>query len=258
MKHLVMATVLQLLMVQAAAAEQRYSQTYVIYIRGIPSGTELVTEETDGQGNLVSSSESEIFLSDGIETKRLAFVTRTVLSRETLVPISYSYRYTSGESKDGYEVVVKDGQAHRTLFRGGHVTESAATLAPDVTILDFNVYHQYDYIVRRYDAKKGGKQSFRNYMPLIGGEIPLSLTRLQDTKLEHSSGALPVANYKIEYSGIWSGTCSADKEGRLVRLVVREQDLEVVRKDLVPEPAPETPAKAEPAAQQPQVSPLFR
>lgn len=32
-----------------------------------------------------------------------------------------------------------------------------------------------------------------------------------------------------------SGNFSTDMSGRLVRLILREQDLEVVRKDLVPE-----------------------
>jgi hypothetical protein len=221
-----------------APSNPHYSQTYTILLRGVPSGIESVAEEWGKDGSLISSSESEIFITDGFETKRLAFVTRMALSKSNLVPISYSYRYTSGPSKDGYEVTVKDGQLKRTLIRAGHSSEITATLASDATILDFNVYHQYDYLLRKYDMKKGGRQSFHNFIPLIGGEIPLSISQLDDTNLQHVKGSLPVRNFKVEFAGIWSGTVSIDKGGRLVRLVVRDQDLEVVRKDLLPEPAP--------------------
>jgi len=224
-------------------AAPQYSQTYTVLIKGVPCGTETATEEWGKDGNLVASSQSEIFITDGMEMKRLAFVTRMVLSKSNLTPISYSYKYTSGESKDGYEVTVKDGRIRRVLTRGGHPSEVTVPLLGDVTILDFNVYHQYDYLIRKYDVKKGGRQSFHNFIPLIGNEMPLAITQLEDTNLENAKGTLPVRNFKIEFVGIWTGTVSTDKSGRLVRLVLREQNLEVVRKDLLPEP--EQP-KAEP------------
>jgi len=219
-----------------AASTPQYSQAYTVLIKGVPCGTETTTEEWGKDGNLVSSSQSEIFITDGLETKRLAFVTRMVLSKSNLTPISYSYKYTSGESKDGYEVTVKDGQIRRVLSRGGHSSEITVPLLADVTILDFNVYHQYDYLIRKYDVKKGGRQSFHNFIPLIGSEMPMAITQIEDTNLEHAKGTLPVRNFKIEFVGMWSGTVSTDKSGRLVRLVLRDQDLEVVRKDLLPEP----------------------
>ncbi len=228
-----------------------YSQVYTILLKGVPSGTESVAEEWGKDGNLVASSESEIFISDGMETKRLAFVTQMVLSKSNLTPISYSYRYTSGQSKDGYEVIVKDGQLRRILNRGGHISEVTATLAPDATILDFNVYHQYDYLLRKYDSKKGGRQSFHNFIPLIGGEIPLGITQLEDSNLEHPKGALPVRNFKVEFTGILSATVSTDKNSRLVRLIVRDQDLEVVRKDLLPEQTHPEPVKRDAEKSQP-------
>ncbi len=43
-----------------------------------------------------------------------------------------------------------------------------------------------------------------------------------------------MSNYKIEFVGISGGSLSVDKNGRLVRLVIPNQDLEVLRKDLLP------------------------
>ena len=84
--------------VQAAT----YSQSYTILINGVPAGSEVVTEKHEG-GNIISSSEHEIFVTDGTETKRMAFVAKTVLSKDSARPVSYTCRYTSGGSDDSYE-----------------------------------------------------------------------------------------------------------------------------------------------------------
>lgn len=211
-----------------------YTQTYSILIKGSLSGSEKVTETTEKDGTLLATSDHEILISDGIEVKRMTFVTTMRMTKGKLDPIHYSYKYTSGESLDSYEVNFGDGQIRRVLNRGGHSNEVTVPLQPGVVILDFNVYHQYDYLVRRYDLKKRGKQSFPNFIPLIGSEVPLSLTYLGDSKLEYPGGSLPVRNFKIEYLDIWTGTFATDTAGRLVRLLAPGQDLEVVRADLLP------------------------
>ena len=226
------------------AAQPSYTQSYLAFIKGAQAGNETVTEQWDPQGNFVSTSESEIFLDDGLERKRMAFVTRLVLTK-AYAPVSYSYRYTSGSSGDRYEVTVKDGRIIRVLTRNGRASEASLPLEPGVVILDFSVYHQFDYVMRRYDLKKGGRQSFPNFIPLIASELPLAITRLQDSQIEHARGVLPVRTFRVEFVGVWSASLATDRDGRLVRLAVREQDLEVVRKDLIPEAAapPREPAR---------------
>jgi hypothetical protein len=215
-------------------ATPAYSQTYAIFLKGSPAGTEKITETTQKDGSLLAVSEHEILISDGLETKRMAFTTTMHLAKGNLAPLHYSYKYTSGDSRDAYEINVKDGQITRILNRGGHISEVSAPLQPGVVILDFSVYHQYDYLSRKYDLKKRGRQSFHNFIPLIGSEIPLALTYLGDSKLEYPGGVMAVRNFKIEFVGIWTGIFSTDSNGRLVRLLSPGQDLEVVRKDLLP------------------------
>ncbi len=219
---------------RAEGNEPSYRQSYVILIKGDIAGSENVTEGRDGDGNILSASDHEVFVTDGLGTKRMAFATKLQLAKESYAPLHYSYRYTTGESGDSYEVVVKDGQINRTLIRNGRMSEAKALLKPDTIILDFNVYHQYDYLVRRYDAAKGGRQLFSDFVPLIGSDIPIALTSLGNGELRHEKGSLAVSNYKIEFVGISGGSLSVDKNGRLVRLVIPNQDLEVLRKDLLP------------------------
>ena len=221
------------------AAAAPYNQTYAIFIKSALAGTETVTEEWDSSGKLVATTQSEIFLDDGLERKRMAFDTRMVLTK-AYAPVTYSYRYTSGSTGDGYEVAVKEARIIRTLTRNGRATEASVALQPGVVILDFSVYHQFDYVIRKYDMKKGGRQTFANFIPLIAADIPLAITRMEDSEIQHSKGSLPVRVFRVEFVGMWGAILEADREGRLVRLAVRDQDLEVVRKDLIPESAPES------------------
>jgi hypothetical protein len=226
------ALILCLSLAMARDPDVHYSQSYTIIIKGETAGTETVMEKYGHAGELISTSEHEISLTDKLETKRMTFSTKMVLSKASFTPISYDYRYTTGEFGDSYNVAVKDGQITRTLNKAGMKSESAIPFLPNMVILDYNVYHQYDYLIRKYDDKKKGPQVFADFIPLIGNDIKLVVTFLGDEKLEFNKSALPIKKYSVEFPGILSGTLSMDKSGRLVRLVVPAQDLQVVRKDL--------------------------
>ena len=214
-----------------ARDNEDYTQTYVILIRGSVTGNEKVNETTAGKGEIVSTSEHEMLITDGLETKRMTFSTRMVLSKADLTPVSYSYKYTGG-SGDSYDVVVRNNLISRTLRRGDRTSEATTALQPDTVLVDFNVYHHYDYLARRYDSKKGGRQLFSNYVPVIGNDIPIALTFLGNDNLDFGKGTVPVRTFKVEFIGIWTGNFAVDKDGRLVRLVIPVQDLEVIREDL--------------------------
>jgi hypothetical protein len=210
-----------------------YVQSYAILINGAVAGNESVTETVGDGGDIISTSEHDMLITDGLETKRMTFSTKMVLSKATEVPVSYTFKYTSGNSGDFYDVAVKNGRITRTLSRSGRTSEVNAPFGPDMVILDFSVYHQYDYLIRRYDMKKGGRQLFADFIPVIGNDVPLAMTFLGDENLAFQGGVLPVRNFSVEIVGILSATASMDKNGRLVRLLIPVQDLEVVRKDLL-------------------------
>jgi hypothetical protein len=218
-----------------AAAASNYSESYVILIKGNMAGNEIVSEKTDSNGDLVSSSDHEMLVAVGLETKQMKFSTRMVLAKNTGIPVTYSYWYTSGNTGDSYDVTIKNGQITRVLNRGGRTNEVTVPLEPGMVFVDFNVYHQYDYLVRRYDFKKGGRQTFADFIPVIGNDIPVALTYLGEERLDLKPNPLQIRNFRIEFVGIWGGTLSVNKEGRLVRLVIPTQDLEVLRRDLLPQ-----------------------
>ncbi|NWG13631.1 MAG: hypothetical protein HXY20_08865 [Acidobacteria bacterium] len=206
------------------------AQTFEIFMKGEPVGTEVVTETTDKDGNIVSRSEHEMLVSDGLEVKRVAFNTELVLAKGSLQPIRYKLQYTSGQSHDSCEVTSNGKQLTRILLRGNRKSEASTPLVPGMVVLESNVYHLYEYLVRQYDRKKGGRQMFQAYLPPVGAEVPAALTRMEDSKLDLPGGPVPVANFRYEFVALLNGLLSVDASGRLVRLVSPGQELEVRRR----------------------------
>ncbi len=235
-KILLLITVFSGLTGAAFAGEEKieYSQTYIIFLDGSRAGKETVTERINSSGELVAESENELYVTDGLETKRMAYTTRMVLNKKSYKPKSYLYQYLTGNTGDSYEVIVEGDEITRTLNRRGETSVATAQFLPDTVILDYTVYHQYDYLAKKYDDKKKGRQLFSNFLPVIGNDIPIAFTYIGDSKLTNIRGNLPVKNYTIEFVGLRQGTVTMDKNGRLVRLVMPDQDLEVVREDVLP------------------------
>jgi hypothetical protein len=235
MKNIILSAILLInAQMLPASDNSEYSQSYTILIKGLVAGHEKVTEKLDDAGQLISASEHEITVSDGMAAKRMAFSTKMIFSKGGYEPVSYTYAYSEGGAGDSYDVTIKDAQITRSLRRGGRGSEIKIPVPPNMVILDFNVYHQYDYLIRKYDNKKGGKQSFADFIPLIGNDIPLTMVALGDSNLKFDQGVLLVRNFRVECAGLWTGNLSVDKNGRLVQLVIPAQDLEVVRSDLLP------------------------
>jgi hypothetical protein len=223
----------------SAAALQKtqpaYSRDYSVTIGGAPAGTEKVTEILNRDGSIVSASIHEIFVLEAGETKRMAFQTELTLEKNSLSPLRYTCIYTSGDTHDSYDVTVSGGAISRLLVRGGKTSEARSSLPPGLMLVDINVYHHLDYVLRKYDQKKRGRQTFQNFLPVIAVQVPLSLTRLPDSSLKPADRAEEDLIYRIEFGTLWTGELAAGKDGRLLRLSIRDKGIEVLRQAPTPE-----------------------
>jgi len=219
---------------RAEEGGNEYKQEYVIFLHGERSGKEAVTESLAGNGDRIAQTENEVYISDGLETNRMAYETRMILEDKSLKPKSYIFRYVSGDSRDHYEVNIQDDTVVRSLTRAGSTNVTTEELRKDAVILDVNVYHQYDYLIQKYDQKKGGRQIFSDFLPVVGNYIPVALTYLSESSMKFPRGEISLKEYQVEFVGLQTGTLFADGKGRLARLVLPDQDLEVVREDLLP------------------------
>ena len=212
-----------------------YQQSYSILINNETAGTETVIEKKDGSGKVISTSEHDILVTDGLVMNRMRFSTRTVFPKGSLIPETYVNQYRNDQADnfgDSYDVTVSNGQITRVLTRNGQSTTAATALSSDMVIVDFNVYHQYENLIRRYDRKKGGMQQFADFIPVIGNDIPLKVTFLGNEMLQFDQKNIEVSNFRVEFVGIQTVTLAVDKDDRLVVLENPMQDIKVIRKDL--------------------------
>ncbi len=228
-----------LLPLGACVGSRDYAQSYVILMNGEEVGKESVTERTDRKGNRVCLSEQEMESPGSRDKKRIRIRTRMVLSDD--VPVSYSYESSAGAS---YEVKVEDGQILRTS--GGASPASRTPLAPDMRMLNPNVFHTIDYWIRQYDLKKGGQQNFRTYLLPSGSVERLSVFPLETGIVKSEGKDLELRNYRIGFEEglvlyVW-----VDRERRLGRLAMEGATIDVVRSDLYKQYKAETAAKSGP------------
>jgi hypothetical protein len=209
-----------------------YSQSYFILIKGEAVGSENIVEKVGAKGETTITSNHELFITNGLQTDRMAFTTEMVISK-TGSPVSYLYRYTTGNTGDYYELTIKDRIVTRLLSRGGQTSEVIRDFTSDMVIVDHNVYHHYEHLFRKYDMKVAGRQLFANFIPIIGDDIPVAVTYLGDEILNVAAEELHVRNFGVEFVGISTGTFSVDKNGRLVRLTVPSQHLQVLRREFL-------------------------
>ena len=216
------------------SADDPYTQTYVILINGIKSGVETVTEEIDRSGNIISTSEHELFLDDGSAKNHMVFSTRMVLSKGAKNIRTYVCQYKTGQSGDSYEVSIQNGRITRVLSRNGQPGVVVSPFMSNMVIVDFNVYHHYEYLLRRYDRRKKGIQDFSNYIPVIGNDIPIKVTWIGDERLIFGEKSIEASRFIVELANIHAATLFVDKDNRLVFLENPAQELRVIREDLLP------------------------
>jgi len=220
-----------------AAADDSYAQSYVILINNEPAGTETVVEEKDRSGAVISTSEHELFVYDGMTRNRMVFSTRSVFSKGSRNLQSYSCRYTTGQngmSGDSYDVSIKNNQITRVLTRNGQTVEVTAPFTRNMVIVDFNVYYQYEHLISRYDRRRRGTQVFENFIPVVGNDIPLKVTLLGDETMRFDGKNIDGSRFRVEFADIHTSTLFVDKNNRLVVLESPAQNLKVIRKDLLP------------------------
>jgi dienelactone hydrolase len=106
--------------------------------------------------------------------------------------------------------------------------EATAKTDPEALIFSSNVWHQYHFLIHRYDKQKGGEQQFRAFVPAVMQTFPVALgykstiNPLQDKtiKFEHYRAVLAnTANVEI----------ITDEKGRLIYASEPAQKAEAVR-----------------------------
>jgi hypothetical protein len=217
-----------------------YSQSYIIVIKGKEAGREIVNEKIDEDGNLICTSEHEIIIPTSKEKKPRKFKTKMILPKGELFPISYSYESNEGIS---YDVKVKDAQIIVTLQKEGESKESKYPFDPGMLMIDLNVYHTIDYLIRKYDVQKGGLQVLRTYLLHADRIEPLEVSPVKSVKHEYETKVLQLKSYQIEIPDRLTMYLWVNKDNRLYRMFIPGLNIDVIQSDLFSELIAKNPSK---------------
>jgi hypothetical protein len=220
-----------------------YTQSYTILIDGSIAGKETVTEVIHENGNLLCTSEHEVDIRNPLKKWRRFFSTKMVLPEGAFFPVSYSYKSDVGIS---YDLSRTDIQITSIIQREQKSRESTVPFNPDMVLLDPNVYHLYDYWIRKYDTGKGGLQALQTFVPHAAVSTPIMAEAITDSDLNLETGTLHLRNYRVEVPDVWTAALWVDNDNRLVRIFISGPNIEVIRTDLLPEIISEHPEQKRP------------
>ncbi len=203
----------------------------LIYIEGRESGYENFQFRT-GDGGLELSTESNMIISESGAPSRLSFESKLLLDPETLAAKSYIYRF-KGEGRDSYQVDFEPGRATRRLLRGGRLDIKTSQLEHQPLLLDYNIYSHFMLLLHRYDLKKGGEQSFYGYLPLLGEEMPVSVSFMGEVPIAAKGAALKARAFSLDFAGIYSADILASPDNRIIKITIPRGAIEVVGEALL-------------------------
>ena len=114
--------------------------------------------------------------------------------------------------------------------------EATAQTEAGAVILENNVWHQYQFLIKRYDKQKGGAQAFKAFVPSIMQTVPVNLELRNSLLSIPSSGAGATATQLVEYYRLnVAGGLAMDiltgAGGKLIYVRVPKQRAEVVREE---------------------------
>ena len=211
--------------INACSRSNNYSEEYVIVVDRKKAGKLIINEKTDIKGNLLCLSEQKMDTLGSKDKKQKIIKTKTVFQKDKFFPVSYSYE---ASMEAPYDVNVDDGQIIRTLKK----TEGSQIIRtphePGIPFLDINAFHTIDYLFRKYDFKKGGRQVFKAYLLPLATIEKLSIIPGDINIPDHNRQA---KNFEIK-AKLFSIILWLDKDNRLYRIYLKNSNVEVIRTDL--------------------------
>lgn len=142
-------------------------------------------------------------------------------------------RYTMVQKFEGNSASIKmlfGGEKATAEFITGSGTEKRDyQLAPDVAVLDDNVFHQYALLARRYNFDRSGLQEFSAFIPQesIGGI--LHVLYKGDEKIEVNGKTEEVQHLVVDTNDLKIELYVEGKDHRMVKMEVPSSQVTVVR-----------------------------
>jgi uncharacterized protein len=231
MRFFYLTCALVLSMVAPAAAQQTPAAAkpigYTIFLRGTPVGREEVSVREDATGTTITAQ--------GRLGAPLNVVTRRAEMKYTAdgAPERFSLEGTA----NGADVVVRTSFVNGTAQTEGH--QGTATIAtshpfsPQAVVLPNGVFSLYAALADRLSRVTAGAELKAYILPLA--EIGVRVVSDQPERIQVGTSFLNVQRYDLLFSnpgGDLAMSLTAGDGGRLIRLTIPAQAIEVVREDV--------------------------
>ena len=191
-------------------------------------GKLIVNEKNDVKGNLVCLFEQEMNIPSAKEKKQIVRA-KMVFQGGKSFPVTYSCDSSPGVT---YSIEIENDKIVRMLKNKNGKKENVKPYKPEMTLLDLVVYPTVTYLIRQYDANKGGDQFFQTYTLPYDSVEKIAVIPKKITMPEHETRELQLKNYEIEVREDLKLLVWIDKDKHLYRMFAQGPNVEVIRSDL--------------------------
>jgi pimeloyl-ACP methyl ester carboxylesterase len=200
---------------------------YTIFLRGIPVGREELTVREDATGTTITAQ--------GRLGAPLNVVTRRAEMKYT--PDGTPEQFVLEGTANGSDVAVRtsfvNGTAQTEGNQGTAKIETAHPFSPQAVVLPNGVFSLYAALADRLSMVNAGAELRAYILPLA--EIAVKVVSDQPERIQVGTTFLNVQRYDLLFSdpgGDLAVSLTAGDGGRLIRLSIPAQSIEVVREDV--------------------------
>lgn len=203
------------------------TQGFIVFFRGAPIGREDVTVRTSADAINISGQ--------GRLAQPLNIITRRaeVRYRPDWTPESLEIE-SSVQGRDvTLSVAFKDGEASTKAVEGGNPIEKVDKVSPQTIVLPNLFFGSYEALARRLAASAAGAELRAYIAPQA--EIVMRVRSVATERVQTGANTFLVRRYELAFAnpgGDLTAQLLADDRGRLIRITVPAQALDVVRDDL--------------------------
>lgn len=231
MRLLYFTCALGLILAGPAAAQQRPAAPkptgYTVFLRGAPVGREELTVQEDATGTTITAQ------------GRLAAPLNVVTRRAEMkyAPDGSPQQFTLEATANGSEVAVRtsfvNGTAQTEGNQGATKIDTSHPYSPQAVVLPNGVFSLYAALADRLSRVTGGAELKAYILPIA--EINVRVVSDQPERIQVGTTFLDAQRYDLLFSnpgGDLAVSLTSGDGGRLIRLSVPAQAIEVVREDV--------------------------
>jgi pimeloyl-ACP methyl ester carboxylesterase len=211
----------------AAVAQQPDSRGYTVFLRGTPIGREDITVRSE-QGGLVISGTGRL-------SPPLDIITRRAEVRYTAdwSPISMALDGTVQLRENKVNITFADGEARVESTLNGQPASKVDKVSHQTLVLPNGFFGFFEAVARRL-ASVTPPAELRAYIaPQV--EIALRVDSMVNERVQTGAQTFGVRRYALTFAnpgGNLGFQLTADEQGRLIRVTIPPQSLDVVRDDV--------------------------